>query len=292
MSQFDFEVASQPNCWRQAARLATTSLTRLPANGLRVAAVGCGTSLYVAQAYANWRESSGQGETDAFAASQWPGDRRYDAVLAISRSGTTTEVLRCLASMPAGTRRHAVTATGGQPIGRYVDELIEMPFADEQSVVQTRFATTTLALLRSSLGEDLGAISDASERILSEPPGPDPSRFDHFVFVGQAAGAALAQEAALKIRESTGSWTEAYPVMEYRHGPISAATARSLVWAIGPVDPTFGNDLARTGATFVATGRDPLVELVAVHRFASELARLKGRDIDRPPFLSRSVVLA
>ena len=44
-------------------------------------------------AYAAMRESAGHGETDAFAASEYRFGRRYDRVVAISRSGTTTEVL-------------------------------------------------------------------------------------------------------------------------------------------------------------------------------------------------------
>ena len=40
----------------------------LPQPGERVAVVGCGTSWFMAQAYAALREASGQGETDAFAA--------------------------------------------------------------------------------------------------------------------------------------------------------------------------------------------------------------------------------
>lgn len=292
MSCYDTEVASQPDCWREAGRLAVVEAGALPRDGQRVAAVGCGTSLYVAQAYAAWRESAGLGETDAFAASQWPSGRRYDAVLVITRSGTTTEVLRCLSSLPSGTRRHAVTAVAGGPIDRLVDELIQMPFADEQSVVQTRFATSTLALLRSALGQDIEPISAAAELALADPLVADPSRFEQFVFLGESAGAALAQEAALKIREGTGSWTEAYPVMEYRHGPISAATDRSLVWAIGPVDPAIADDLSRTVATFINDSRDPMVELVCVHQFTSRLAEFKRRNIDSPPFLSRSVVLA
>ena len=68
----------------------------LPRPGERVAVVGCGTSWFMAQAYAAARETPGGGETDAFAASEMPSGRRYDRVVAISRSGTTTEVVRLL----------------------------------------------------------------------------------------------------------------------------------------------------------------------------------------------------
>ena len=64
----------------------------LPAPGERVAVIGCGTSWFIAQSYAAAREESGQGETDAFTASEMPRARRYDRLLVLCRSGTTTEI--------------------------------------------------------------------------------------------------------------------------------------------------------------------------------------------------------
>ena len=94
------EIARQPQAWAQARDLLDEVGGVLPAPGERVAVIGCGTSWFMAAAYASLREAAGAGETDAFAASQLPVDRSYDRVVAISRSGTTTEVLRAI----AGTR--------------------------------------------------------------------------------------------------------------------------------------------------------------------------------------------
>ena len=74
----ELEVASQPACWRQAAGLAAQVGRSLPASGERVAVVGCGTSWFMAQSYAAAREQAGQGETDAFTASEMPLGRHYD----------------------------------------------------------------------------------------------------------------------------------------------------------------------------------------------------------------------
>src|SRR5215831_6341097 len=111
MSAIEQEVASQPVVWRQAAALA--SQAPLPARGSRLAVVGCGTSLYVAQAYAAAREAAGHGETDAFAASEYPTGRRYDALLAVSRSGTTTEVRDLLRAVAGRTPTIAITTEAG-----------------------------------------------------------------------------------------------------------------------------------------------------------------------------------
>ena len=77
MSHVASEIASQPETWRRAADLvAEPGVARaLPQPGERVAVVGCGTSYFMAQAYAALRESAGQGETDAFAASEFPAGR-------------------------------------------------------------------------------------------------------------------------------------------------------------------------------------------------------------------------
>ena len=156
------EISSQPQMWRQVADLLPQVADRLPGPGERVAIVGCGTSYFIAQAVAAARESAGRGETDAFVASEMPAERLYDLVLAISRSGTTTEVVRCLQALPAGVRSLAISAVPGTPVVEAADDAIVLAFADETSIVQTRFATTALALLRAHLGHDLSvAIADA-----------------------------------------------------------------------------------------------------------------------------------
>src|SRR4051812_19140483 len=83
------EIRRQPEAWGQALTLLPGVRDVLPHVGERVAVLGCGTSWFMAIAYAALREAAGEGETDAFAASEFPTARRYDRVLVISRSGTT-----------------------------------------------------------------------------------------------------------------------------------------------------------------------------------------------------------
>jgi fructoselysine-6-P-deglycase FrlB-like protein len=294
MSAIAQEVQTQPGCWRLAAQVALTLRDELGAPGQRVAVAGCGTSLYVARAFAALREASGRGETDAFPASEFPSARRYDRLVAISRSGTTTEVVQLLERLDRAPRT-VVTADAGSPAASLAEAPIVLDFADERSVVQTRFATSALALLRASLGpeheEDIGrAIADA-ERALTKPLETDPTRFEHAVFLGHGWTVGIAEEAALKLREATRTYSEAYPAMEYRHGPISLAGERSLVWILGSPDPAVADDAAATGATVRVASLDPMAELVLVHRTAIALAESKGLDPDHPVHLTRSVVL-
>jgi fructoselysine-6-P-deglycase FrlB-like protein len=289
MSAIEQEVASQPAVWRQAAALAGQA--PLPAHGSRLAVVGCGTSLYVAQAYAAAREAAGHGETDAFAASEYPAARRYDALIAVSRSGTTTEVRDVLRAVSGQTPTIAITATAGTPVGELAGESVLLPFADERSVVQTRFATSALVLLLAHLGEDTEAAAADAERVLGEPLPIDPAAYRRFQFLGRGWTVGLANEAALKLREAAQAWSEAYPAMEYRHGPIALADEDTAVIAIGSLDPALAADVRAAGATLLDGDADPLAMLVTAHRMAIRLAEVRGLDPDSPRNLTRSVVL-
>jgi fructoselysine-6-P-deglycase FrlB-like protein len=291
MSALEQEIASQPQMWRIASAMAAEAREMLPPAGARIAVVGCGTSWFMAQSVAALREAAGRGETDAFTPTEMPPGRRYDAVVVISRSGTTTEIVRALQAVSPGTPTIAISAVPDSPVVKAAGRSLLLEAADERSVVQTRFATTALALFRAALGEDLRpAIADA-ERALADPLPFDPVAFEHFVFLGRGWTVGLANEAALKLREACQAWTEAYPAMEYRHGPISVAEPHSVVWALGDVGTDLLEQVAHTGATVVAGELDPMAELVRIHRVAGLLAAAKGLDPDRPRHLTRSVVL-
>jgi fructoselysine-6-P-deglycase FrlB-like protein len=291
MSEIEHEIVDQPRAWTLAAKLGREGSIPLPAPGRRVCVIGCGTSFYIAAAYAAYRESAGQGETDAFPASETPAGRRYDHVVAITRSGTTSEVISLVSTLGGSVPVTAITGVDGSPVTEVAPESVVLDFADEQSFVQTRYATSVLALLRAHLGHDVAPLAAAAEAAIAAPLPVDPAHFDHFVFVGTGPGAGLASEAALKMRETGGAWTEAYPAMELRHGPMSALTGRSLVWSLGPAPDGLGEQVAATGATWLESAEDPMVAVTRVQRLAVANALAKGLDPDRPRFLSRSVIL-
>jgi fructoselysine-6-P-deglycase FrlB-like protein len=285
------EIASQPDLWRRAGRLAADVAGLLPARGERVAVAGCGTSWFIAQSYATAREQAGHGETDAFTATEMPLDRHYDRVVALSRSGTTTEILQLLDRLRGTVPTVAITAVPAAPITQAADDIIDLGFADEESVVQTRFATTELALLRAHLGIDLGPAADGAERVLAAPVPADLLAARQFSFLGTGWTYGLANEAALKLREAAAMWTESYPAMEFRHGPIAVTGEGSVVWVFGPAPEGLGDEIAAAGGTAWFGSEDPLAELVRVHKLALALARARGLDPDRPRNLTRSVIL-
>lgn len=296
-SHFQDELTSQPDVWAQAAARADEFVPNLPDRGERVAVIGCGTSWFMAQAYAALREQRGHGQTDAFAASEFPAGRDYDRVVLISRSGTTSEVAQILADLnERGRPNCALVATAGTEIAEKTDHLVLLDHADEQSVVQTRFATTALAVLRLSVGDDLTtAISQAREIVEADDADlftPGLLAAEQVTFLGRGWSVGLAHEAGLKLRESVQFWTESYPAMEYRHGPISIAAPGRAVWMLGELPEGLDRDVAATGAHLEHRADvDPMAELVRVHRYCLARAAAAGVDPDHPRNLTRSIIL-
>ncbi len=302
------EIATQPALWRRAAQIAPRA-AGLPAPGERVAVTGCGTSWFMAQAYAVLREAAGLGETDAFAASEFPRRRSYDRVIAITRSGTTTEVLELLAALRGSVATTALTADPATPVMRTADDLVVLDWADEESVVQTRFATSALALLRAGLESQGGPLPDGAKPVneaaadcelaLAEPLPEAALAADQITFLGSGWTYGLAQEAGLKMREAAVAWTESYPAMEYRHGPIAISGPGRVTWAFGAVPEGLGDEVARVGGTLIASGAgalplrlDPMADLVRAQRLAVATSEARGFDPDRPRNLTRSVILS
>jgi len=291
------EIASQPDCWQRALELAEAGVPGLPAPRERVLVLGCGTSYYVGAAYAWLREAAGQGATDALVASELPPRLRpYDRVVAISRSGTSSELLDAVRRLRGEQPAAAVTALLGEqgtPLAELATAVVDLSFADEAGVVQTRFPTTQLVMLRAVLAgpgdPDLAALPQAARDALGAPLPPTGIR--QLVVLGHGWGVAIAQEAALKVRESAGAWAESYAVGEYRHGPIATSGPGTLVWGLDRLPADIVEAVGGTGGTVEHGCGEPLVELVRLHRFAVELAAERGRDADAPWFLSRSVIL-
>ncbi|MDQ0942552.1 SIS domain-containing protein [Streptomyces sp. V1I1] len=297
MSRTAAEIATQPACWRRAAE-AAAAFEGLPEPGERVAVTGCGTSWFMAIAYAALREAAGLGETDAFASSEFPSGRTYDRVVAITRSGTTTEVLDLLTELHGKVPTLALTADPKTPVMDAADAVAVLDWADEESVVQTRFATTALAFLRAGLGDVPGvkSVADAAvdaELALTEPLPEAVVGAEQWTFLGRGWTYGLALEAGLKMREAAGAWTESYPAMEYRHGPISITGPGRVAWVFGALPEGLSLDVARVGGTLVARQEaDPLADLIRAQRLAVTLAESRGFDPDRPRNLTRSVILS
>lgn len=284
------ELTSQPEIWEQALDLSDDQRSLLPAEGERVLVVGCGTSYYVGDAYAYLRNDAGLGRTRAAIPSELTWVDEDEHIVVVSRSGTTADVIEVVERFRETHRITAILGDVATPLGELCDRVVSLDFADEASIVQTRFATTVLTVLRASVGQAPGSLVADARTALRLPLPAEPAGIRQVVFLGHRWSVGLAHEAALKVRESAGAWTEAYPVWEYQHGPISCAGPGSLVWALGELPEVVAADVRATGAAVYVDDLDPQANLVLAHRLALALAREAGRDPDAPPFLSRSVL--
>jgi glutamine---fructose-6-phosphate transaminase (isomerizing) len=286
------EIRSQPDVWQRAVEQSGSAVRLFPAAGSRALLIGCGTSAFVAQSMAWIREQRGHGVTDWAYASEVHPLRSYDNVVAVTRSGTTSEVVQALTTQPLShATRTVVTADPELLAPNMHNHVVNLSYADELSVIQTRFPTTLLILWRAMLGESVDSAIEHCESTVAMPLPVDPSTFGHFVFLGRGWTLGLAHEAALKMRECAQTWSESHPALDYRHGPISAATGESLVVSMGNVDNDLLDDVRKTGATVLDPPLDPLARLVLCQRLAVAAAEALRLDVDHPRHLRRSVIL-
>jgi glucosamine--fructose-6-phosphate aminotransferase (isomerizing) len=138
-------------------------------------------------------------------------------------------------------------------------------------------------------------------------------------FVGRAAGFAVALEGALKLKEVSYLHAEAYPASELKHGPLALIDADTPTVVVLPRDDLYAKNLstiaeirARGGPTYVVTQPGPplpfavegIIEVpksepeldalllnVPLQLLAYHVALAKGRDIDQPRNLAKSVTV-
>ena len=222
-----------------------------------------------------------------------PKRRDYEAVVAISRSGTTTEVADVLGALGPGTRKIAIVGVADSPVALAADDVIVLDFADERSVVQTRFATTTLALLRAHLGEDIEPIAVHAERaLLAEAPYPPRSRPSSSPFSGRTGLSASHTKRRSRCARLHRDGPRPIQPWITGIGPIAIACPGRAVWPLGAAPAGLEADVLATGADWIAgSGLDPLAELLLAQRVAVARAHRLGLDADHPRNLSRSVVL-
>lgn len=289
----DDEIHSQPDCWQQAVELLPEVVGLLPADGERVAFVGTGTAWFMAQAMAGLREGAGKGESDAFVASEMPRNRRYDRVVVLTRSGLTTDVNRLLRDLKGQLPTLAVVGdvqVETSPSAELADAVLDLSFADEASVVQTRFATTALALVRAWVGHDIERMMNDAREALQVRLTEEQADAEQITYLGRAWTVGLAHEAALKFRQCSQSWSESYPAMEYRHGPIAVAEPGRVVWMLCPTPYGLAERIRSTGVTLVECERDPMAQLILTQRLAVGRAMKLGLSPDVPRNLDRAVV--
>lgn len=245
------EITSQPEIWQTTLnRLTTTeiSLSNAHSNYRQVIFCGCGSTYYLSQWAASLAETTCGTISRAAPASElflnpsaWFHKRYKTLLIAVSRSGETSETLRAVKTFQSGGYGDAlaITCYPDSSLAQMADHVVAVPDAQENSVAQTRSFTNmmfaiTWWLLRPLPSQINQTVKSIGQRLLDNYKnlalqlGEDLS-IEHFFFLGNGPLFGLASEAMLKMKEISLSNSEAFHFLEFRHGPKSVVDQNSLV---------------------------------------------------------------
>jgi len=148
----------------------------------------------------------------------------------------------------------------------------------------------------------------------------DYHRHDNFLYLGRGYNFPVALEGALKLKEISYIHAEGYPAAEMKHGPIALIDERMPVVVIALRDSVYSKVInniqevkARRGTVIaIATEGDdeitkhvdhvihvpqtlepltPILSCVPLQLLAYHMAVLRGRDVDQPRNLAKSVTV-
>ena len=241
--------------------------------------------------------------------------------LAISQSGRSPDLLAsATAYKKAGAFVVALVNDETSPLADLADEVLPLCAGPEQSVAATKSYIASLAVQAAlaaawaeddSLRDQLAGLPDAMARAfeLDWNAAIDPLLGAQSLFVlGRGYGFAVAQEAALKFKETCGLHAEAFSAAEVRHGPMAIVGRGFPLLGFATSDPS-GDDVRAAAAQFSERGAvalvadakgsgrlpaiaadpvlEPLLMIQSFYRFVNRLAVARGIDPDAPPHLKK-----
>ena len=331
------EITSQTTAWAEAIERATALASEIRGLAIgrqrQVMCVGCGSTYYLALSAASLLQSRTGVVARAFPASELllnPRGAYVDGksvLVAISRSGATSETLRAVADFKAKRLGKVVVLTNhaDSPIAARGDIVLAMAKGQERSVAQTRsFASMHVAAAAiadlvgpAPLGDAYKeALIACGDRVIHDygdvarKLGTD-KQVSQVFFLGSGPRHGLASEASLKLKEMTQTVSEPFHFFEFRHGPISMVDERTLV--VGMVsEESYGYEMpvmeevrGLGGRTLTIGEKGTDIELASgiveyarnvlylpvLQLFAYHRAVANGKNPDRPRHLSSVVEL-
>ena len=280
------EIVSQAEAWDQAWRVVvdqSAALLDLWAQGSfgQVIFTGCGSTYYLALAAAAlFQELTGcpargvpAGELVMYPSSAYARGKAA-LLVAVSRSGATTETLRAVQAFRQKPGRAVVVITNypERPLAQMGTLTLAVPAGQEESIAQTRsFASMYVAAVALSAvlaGRDdlLSSIQSLPERgaallryeSLVGSLGIDLA-LDRFYFLGSGPRYGLACEVNLKMKEMSLTHSEPFHFLEFRHGPKSMAGPTALVVGLlselnRAYEGAVLNEMAQLGARTLVLG--------------------------------------
>ena len=253
----------------------------------------------------------------------------YDAVpkldgalfLAISQSGRSPDLLATAeAAKKSGARIIALVNDEASPLAELADVTLGLKAGPELSVAATKSYICALAAIAQLVAAWTG--DEALNAALATLPGilTEASRQDwspavrrlktatNLYVLGRGPGFAVAQEAALKFKETCGLHAEAFSAAEVKHGPMALVGEGFPVLVFAQRDQSeagvlaLAAQLAADGAQVLLAGGpasnllptlqahpvlEPIVRIQGFYRMANALAVARGLDPDSPPRLKK-----
>jgi glucosamine--fructose-6-phosphate aminotransferase (isomerizing) len=311
--------------------------------------IGCGTSYHAGLAAREIIERWAGLPVEVDVASEYR-DRAApsaggELLVGITQSGETADTLAALrAAQARGQRVLALSNNPDSQAAREADAILLTQAGTEIGVAATKTFTAQVAALaalalrlsaargalgaerRRELATELAALPDRIEAAIAGADAwaaelaPALAEAPLVMFLGRRAGAAIALEGALKLKEVSYIPADAYPAGEMKHGPIallSAATPVVCVATGGPLrDKLYSNmaEVRARGARIhaVASAGDaevtahaddvvrvpaaspelqPLLAVVPLQLLAYHVAVARGLNVDQPRNLAKTVTV-
>ncbi|MHB8136618.1 MAG: SIS domain-containing protein [Anaerolineaceae bacterium] len=263
------EISTQTIAWSQAIEIVKSTTLPDLKNYQNAIFVGCGSTYYLSIATAALFQTSTGLQSRAVPGSELlfnpqfvlsknsDGKLNRTLLVAISRSGTTTETLRAVENFKKMNCGEVVVISNYyEKLSHLADISIVIPEGQEVSVAQTRsfssmYVASAMFCARISNQDEmvkrfseLPAIGNRLIRDFEETArkmGEDQS-FESFFFLGSNFNYGIACELSLKFKEMTLTHSEPFHFLEFRHGPMSMANEK--VGIIGLVsESNFQNEM-------------------------------------------------
>ncbi|MEJ0010050.1 MAG: glutamine--fructose-6-phosphate transaminase (isomerizing) [Alphaproteobacteria bacterium] len=352
------EIFEQPSAIGQTLNVyynPTISRIALPAlpfdlkDVTRLTIVACGTSFFAGLTARYWFESLARLPVAIDVASEFryrePVMEEGGLAIFISQSGETADTLAALRyAKSQGQHTLAIVNVPESSMANEADCVLFSHAGPEIGVASTKAFTTqltVLACLALALADARGTLGAAEMARLTHALAEVPSRVSEvlhhddalrelakvvqhakdMLYIGRGTSYAIAQEAALKMKEISYIHAEAYAAGEMKHGPIALIDDSVPVIAIAPKDALFektasnireaaargGKIVALTDAPGMKELADiasqsivmptvhpfvaPILYAIPVQLLAYHTAVLKGTDVDQPRNLAKSVTV-
>jgi len=247
------EILSQSEAWSEAIAVTRAASFPNPEKYEQVIFSGCGSTYYLSLAAAAlYQELTGRSARavpggELLLNSQTVVGRNSISpylLVAISRSGTTTETVKAVEKFKKEKRGDVIVISNyDEALSQFGDINIIIQRGQEESVAQTRsFASMFVAATamcarmagRDDLVDAMGKLPEIGSWVidnyesLAKEIGEN-LNFDGFYFLGSGIRYGLACEVNLKMKEMTLTHSEPFHFLEFRHGPMSMVNENAIV---------------------------------------------------------------